>query len=35
LGEVTVGKKLTGPMPTLAEIGPWFMDAKPAVAVAV
>jgi len=35
LGEVTVEKKLTGPMPTIAEIGTWFMDAKPAVAVAV
>ena len=35
LGEVTAEKKLTGPMPTAAEIGTWFMDAKPAVAVAV
>jgi hypothetical protein len=35
LGEVTAEKKLTGPIPTTAEIATWFMDAKPAVAVAV
>ena len=35
LGEVTAEKKLTGPVPTAVEIGTWFMDAKPAVAVAV
>ncbi len=35
LGEVTAEKKLTSPMPTLAEIGTWFADAKPMVAAAV
>ncbi len=35
LGEVTAEKKLTSPMPTLAEIGTWFVDAKPVVAAAV
>jgi len=35
LGEVTAEKKLTVPMPTIAEIGTWFVDAKPEVAVAV
>jgi hypothetical protein len=29
LGEVTAEKKLTSPVPTLAEIGPWFVDVKP------
>jgi hypothetical protein len=32
LGEVTAEKKLTSPMPTLAEIGTWFADAKPVLA---
>jgi hypothetical protein len=31
LGEVTAEKKLTSPMPTLAEIGTWFVDSKPQV----
>jgi hypothetical protein len=33
LGEVMAEKKLTSPMPTLAEIGTWFVDSKPEVGV--
>jgi hypothetical protein len=33
LSEVMAEKKLTGPVPTSAEIGTWFEDAKPALAV--
>lgn len=29
LSEVAAERKLTGPVPTLAEIGPWFADQKP------
>ena len=35
LSEVMAEKKLTAPMPTPAEIGTWFVDAKPEVAVGV
>jgi len=31
LSEVTADKKLTSPMPTLAEVETWFADAKPGV----
>ena len=29
LGELAAVKKLTGPLPTLEEIGPWFANPKP------
>ena len=29
LGEVTLEKKLTGPVPTLDDVTPWFVEAKP------
>lgn len=35
LGEVKAEKKLTTPMPTLAEVGTWFADARPMTAVTV
>jgi hypothetical protein len=35
LGEVMAEKKLTSPMPTLSEIGTWFVDAKTEVGAAV
>ena len=33
LGEVAAEKKLTSPVPTLEEVGPWFNDPKPVAAV--
>jgi hypothetical protein len=30
LGEVTLEKKLTGPVPSLDEVTPWFVETKPA-----
>lgn len=35
LGEVVAEKKLTYPVPTLVEVGNWFVDAKPLVTAAV
>ena len=35
LSEVMAEKKMTAPMPTPAEVGTWFVDAKPEVAVGV
>ena len=32
LGDVRVGRSLPGPLPTLAEVGAWFAELKPAVA---
>ena len=34
LGEVVAEKKLTYPVPTLVEIGAWFVDVKPVVVAA-
>jgi hypothetical protein len=34
LSEVAAEKKLTSPVPTMVEVGAWFVDAKP-LAVAV
>jgi len=33
LGEVAAEKKMTSPVPTLEEVGPWFNDPKPVAAV--
>lgn len=35
LSEVMAEKKMTAPMPTPSEVGTWFEDAKPGVAVGV
>ena len=32
LGDVRAGRSLPGPLPTLAEVGAWFAQLKPAVA---
>jgi hypothetical protein len=34
LGEVAAEQKLTSPVPTLEQVGPWFSDPKPVAAVA-
>ena len=33
LGEIAVEKKMSSPVPTLEEVGPWFTDPKPVAAV--
>jgi len=35
LREVAAEKKMTSPVPTLEEVGPWFTDPKPVAVVAV
>jgi uncharacterized protein DUF4332 len=32
LGEVAVEKKITSPVPTLEQVGPWYSDVKPVAA---
>jgi hypothetical protein len=32
LGEVAAEKKLTSPVPTLEQVGPWYSDSKPVAA---
>src|SRR6185295_8961032 len=35
LGEVAAEKNLTGPMPTLEQVSPWYVDQKPVAAAAL